>query len=28
MHQKTTIYLKMSQIGAVGGEIWRIDSEQ
>jgi hypothetical protein len=26
--QKNTIYLKVIQIGAVGGEIWRIGSEK
>jgi hypothetical protein len=28
IHQKNTIYLLMIQIGAVGGEIWRIGSEK
>jgi hypothetical protein len=27
IYQKNTIYLKMTQIGAVGGEFWRIGSE-
>jgi len=28
VYQKNTIYLKMIQIGAVFGEIWRIGSEK
>jgi hypothetical protein len=28
IYQNTTIYLKMTQIGAVGCEFWRIGSEK
>jgi hypothetical protein len=28
IYQTNTIYLRMIQIGAVGGEIWRIGSEK